>query len=67
MTNLTDDFKDLLSEWKKVYVQGEDIDSRSDHDGADWESLCVGWCIAKGLSVEDSFKFYQKMIPLDLF
>ena len=57
----------LIEEWKLVYAQSQNIDKRSDHDGAEWESLCVGWCLAKGLTVNQAFKFYSDMIPLNLF
>ena len=57
----------LIEEWKRLYSQAEEIDERSDKGGADWESLCVGWCLAKGLSFDEAFEFYQAMIPLGFF
>ena len=57
----------LVEEWRKVYNQHDEIDEMGDKGGADWESLCVGWCVAKGLTVEQAYDFYQDMIPLGLF
>lgn len=57
----------LISEWKLVHAQAGPIDENADKGGADWRSLCVGWCLAKGLSVDDAYAFYQQMIPLNLF
>lgn len=61
-------FEELIHEWGKLYKrQAKKIDELADKGAADWESLCVGWCLGKGLSVEDSYKFYQAMIPKGLF
>jgi hypothetical protein len=59
--------KELIEQWKSVYFLAQEIDSMADKGGADWESLCVGWCLAKGLSVEEAYDFYQAMITLKLF
>lgn len=60
--------QELVEKWRDLFnVSGPDIDRLSDHGGADWESLCVGFCLANGLTVEHAFDFYQKMIPLGLF
>ena len=61
------DFGKLVNEWKVIYAMSEDIDGYADKDGADWESLCVGWCLGKGMSVIEAYSFYKKMIPLRLF
>ena len=53
---------DLLEEWRNVCSQSEHIEALSDH-GNDWESLCVGWCLAKGLTAEQAYVFYSQMIP----
>jgi hypothetical protein len=55
---------ELVEEWKKAYAQ-----FCADHGSDDWDfrSLCIGWCVAKGLTTEQGYDFYQKMIPLELF
>ncbi len=60
--------KRLTAEWQAFYTAdiGE-IDNLSDKDGADWESLCVGWCMAKGTTAKDAYAFYQDMIDLGVF
>ena len=57
----------LIEEWRKIHEQSEAIDATSRHDGHDWQSLCIGWCLAKGLSLEESDEFYSKMITMGLF
>jgi hypothetical protein len=57
----------LTEEWRKVHAQPEGIDALADKGGADWECLCVGWCLAKGLSIEDAYAFYREMIGRGLF
>lgn len=59
--------EELVKEWTVIYAQADMIDESADKGGADWESLCVGWCLAKGLSIETSYWFYQQMIPRGLF
>jgi hypothetical protein len=54
----------LINEWRETYKRFNE-DSRLEN--ADYESLCVGWCVAKGLTIKEAFSFYQKMIPLNLF
>ncbi len=58
----------LASEWQAFYAQDNgEIDDLSDKGGADWESLCVGWCLAKGATAKEAFAFYQEMIDLGAF
>ncbi len=53
----------LTTEWAAFYDNDTgEIDERADKGGADWESLCVGWCIAKGTTVEEAYAFYAEMI-----
>ena len=33
------------------------VDPYNEHD---WKSLCLGWAIAKGLSIEDAQKFVRQ-------
>lgn len=56
--------QDLINAWKEVYLHVEELDNRSATGNADWESLCVGWCIARGLTIEAAFEFYQETIML---
>lgn len=59
-------FKKLVDEWRLIHAQADLIEEYSDK-GNDWESLCIGWCMGKGLTVKTAYWFYQQMIPLDLF
>ena len=54
----------LNARWKEFYDETSDNDLLAD---ADFESLCVGWCLAKGLTVEESYDFYQTQISLGYF
>lgn len=55
---------DLLRQWRIAYATFV-----ADESSADWDfqCLCIGWCVAKGLTTEEAYNFYQKMIPLELF
>ncbi len=60
----------LTSEWLSFYADEpttDKIDRLSDKGGADWESLCIGWCMAKGTTVEDAFSFYLEMVTLGAY
>ncbi len=59
---------ELTAAWRIIYeTQSKEIDHNADHGGADWQSLCVGWCIGKGLSVSEAYNFYQRMVANGLF
>ena len=34
---------------------------------ADSESLCVGWCMAKGMTAKEAFAFYGAMVKIGYF
>lgn len=55
---------DLKKEWAVFYTKAamKDIDQFADKGGFDWESLCVGWCMAQGLAVEEAVAFYSAMV-----
>lgn len=59
-------FDELVNEWKIIYAQADELDEKIDR-GVCMESLCVGWCMAKGLPIAAALHFYQSMIPLNLF
>ena len=48
----------LLAKWVELFKRSKEIDAASDKEGAHWESLCIGWCMAQGLSVDDAVNFY---------
>lgn len=57
----------LLEKWRLLYENdGTQIDEMADKDSADWESLCVGWCMANGLTVNQAYDFYRAMVPVFL-
>jgi hypothetical protein len=60
------DYDKFVSEWSIVFAQADMIDESSDHGGADWESLCVGWAIAKGMTINQAFDFYQEMLDQEM-
>lgn len=62
-------FDQLVKEWKVIYLT-----LKSDLDNGYWieqdsnfESICVGWCMAKGLTLTTALDFYQEMVTLRLF
>lgn len=67
--------KAQIAAWKKVYDSlstNADKDPDETHDywvenEAHFESLCVGWCMGQGMTLDDALDFYQQMIPLELF
>jgi hypothetical protein len=66
-------FDQLRDEWKVTYLllktAGEDDGDHSYwiNEESHYESICVGWCMAKGLTLIQALDFYQAMIPLRLF
>lgn len=60
-------FAELVAAWAIIYAQAAEIEELADKGGADWESLCVGWCLGRGLTVIEAHEFYRLMIPLKLF
>jgi hypothetical protein len=69
--------KAQIAAWKKVYetiaAEGETYGDNDDNhaywvnEESHFESICVGWCVAQGMSLDESLDFYQQMIPLELF
>lgn len=61
------DFDARLEEWKVLYHDAETIDGNIDK-GACWESLCNGWCLAKGMTLNEAYRFYNYYcIPNNVF
>jgi hypothetical protein len=51
--------KQLIKEWKKAFK----ILCKDEVCGDwDFESLCIGWCLAKGLSTKEGSNFYQERV-----
>lgn len=40
---------------------------QSDIKNTDFANFCWGWCMAKGLTADQAYKFYQAMIPLGFY
>jgi len=71
--------KKQIAEWKKFFdalvAEGRSENGGGEpddywvwvHEEADFESICVGWCMAHGMTLADALDFYQQMIPLRLF
>jgi hypothetical protein len=61
--------------WKKVYdalVAECEKDAEDTHDywvenEAHFESICVGWCMGQGMTLDEALDFYEQMIPLNIF
>lgn len=54
----------LVEEWKVAHA------AMADHyfsDDCDFENFCWGWCVAKGLTVDEAHFFYDAMIELRVF
>lgn len=71
-------FNELVKEWEILYNKHgkseEELEALSDderdelvYSDADWQSLCVGWCLGKGLTPPQGYRFYEAMIGLGLF
>jgi hypothetical protein len=65
-------FDCLRDEWKVTYLLLKTAGEDGDHsywvnEESHFESICVGWCMAKGLTLNQAMDFYQAMIPLELF
>ncbi len=59
---------ELTAEWLTFYAANTgEIDTLADKGGADWESLCVGWCMAKGATAQEAYEFYGDMVRLGAF
>ncbi len=56
--------KYLVEEWKKDY---EEFAAHEFSEECDFENFCWGWCVAKGLTVDEAYDFYQAMIALGVF
>jgi hypothetical protein len=69
--------EDLMPRWRELYDRLKtfiaadkalaDEDSETGwgnwlENEADWECLCVGWCLGQGLSVDEAHDFYQRCI-----
>lgn len=54
----------LMERWRKLY----NVHAASHEKHVpDWESLCVGWCLANGLNYDEAYGFYSAAIELDLY
>ena len=68
--------KAQIAAWKKVFLVlaaecEKDSEDESNcywvYEESDFESICVGWCMAQGMTLDEARDFYQQMIPLELF
>jgi hypothetical protein len=57
---MTDVKREVLDrKWAELYKSRLFND---DFQECDFESLCVGWCLALGLSTDDAFTFYRRQV-----
>lgn len=54
----------LIEDWKKVY---DDLCAHEFSAECDFENFCWGWCMGKGLTLDEAYDFYQAMIELRVF
>jgi hypothetical protein len=54
----------LIEEWRSWYEKYSKWEVLEEQD---FESICIGWCCAKGMTPDEGYDFYQEMIPLKLF
>ena len=68
--------KAQIAAWKKIYDAlgdaGDDSDEENGHihwvnEESHVQSICVGWCMGQGMTLDDALDFYDQMIPLELF
>lgn len=55
----------LIREWKVLYRRNEEIDEMI--GSLNIESFCVGWCLGKGISLDEAVEFYVSTIQLGLY
>jgi hypothetical protein len=54
----------LIKAWREFH----DSLTKDKEDGyfleneAHYESICLGWCCAKGLTIDDAFDFYRERV-----
>lgn len=59
--------KELLEQWKRAYFELDPEKDASVVD-LDLESVCFGFCLAKGLTLDDARRFYRGIcIPAGVF
>jgi hypothetical protein len=64
-----------IAEWKKVYdtlVAECEKDAEDTHEywvenEGHFQSICVGWCMGQGMTLDEALDFYEEMIPLNIF
>lgn len=54
----------LVEEWKKTY---DEFAASDLSDETDYSNFCWGWCMAKGLTADEGYEFYEAMIELGVF
>lgn len=54
----------LENAWIELY---KTVLNQPDFENSDFESLCVGWCLAKGFTTDQAFDFYRQMIKREYF
>lgn len=50
--------------WIELYKKTLQAEDFAD---CEFESICVGWCLAKGFTVDAAFEFYAMMIKRGYF
>lgn len=54
----------LLPYWKIDY---EKFNADEGSENFDYESLCIGWCVAKGYTTEEGYYFFQDMVEAGIY
>ena len=55
---------ELVEKWKPVYGYLENHENSGDWQ---FQSLCIGWCVANGMAISEAEDFYNTLIPLGLY
>jgi hypothetical protein len=51
----------LVEQWKETY---DEFSAHGLSEETDYENFCWGWCMAKGLTTDEAYEFYQAMVAL---
>jgi len=55
--------KNLQTKWELVFeTLGKDENLWWSNEEGHYESICVGFCLAKGLSLEQALEFYETQV-----
>jgi hypothetical protein len=57
--------QDVVADWKKLHTEVLAVEECFEDE--DFRSLCVGWCLSRGMDTETAYAFYEAMITAGFF